>query len=241
MQNLREKLLKAGLISEAQTNKRESEPARDARSSARSKPVEPVRRRADPERPARSGPIPKLPPLPVPNNKELQRLDAKKQVELDRRLRQLVISAEVQIEPGEHTFYFVTRKNRLRRIAMTPELARGLESGELAVVERPEAAQIEHSIVPAATADELLELSSRAVRFYNRKDAPVGFLSDEELARRQHEEAAESTAPAPPVDSNAASSSRDSATNIGDSASSYTLHLAAGAEQHAARSSGADD
>jgi hypothetical protein len=237
MQNLREKLLKAGLISEAQADKRESEPARESRAPSRPRPTEPPPRRGDRE-PPRGGAIPKLPPLAVPNNKELQRLEAKKQVELDHRIRELVAAAEVKVEPGQHTFYFVTRKNRLRRLAMMPELARRLESGELAVVERPEPAQIEHSIVPAETAEQLLSLSNRAVRFYNRKDAPVGFLSDEELARRQREEVAEPSAavaeaenaeePSAPVAENAAGSSE-------------THRLAAGAELHGAMSASADD
>ncbi|HZA12996.1 MAG TPA: DUF2058 family protein, partial [Myxococcaceae bacterium] len=211
--------------SEAQANKRESEPARDSRAPARPRPAEPPRRRADPEEAARGRPIPKLPPLAVPNNKELQRLEAKKQVELDRRIRELVTSAEVPVEPGDHTFYFVTRKNRLRRISLRPEVARQLETGELAVVERPEPAQIEHSLVPAETAERLLALSTRAVRFYNRKDAPVGFLSDEELLRRQREEAAEP--PAPAADDPAAVS--------------HTPHLASASEQDGARSASADD
>ena len=117
---------------------------------------------------------------------------------LDRRLRELVIAAQLEVEPGEHTFYFVTRKNKLRRISMTPELACRLESGELAVVERPEPAQIEHSIVPAETARQVMALSERAVRFFNQGEQPIGFMSDEELSRRQKAEAA-ADAEAPPA------------------------------------------
>lgn len=247
MQNLRDKLLKAGLISEAQPNNNaDSGPER--RNGARPPPAEPPRRRAEPERPVRSAPIPKLPPLAVPNNKELQRLDAKKQVELDRRIRELVLAHEVEIQPGEQTFYFVTRKNRLRRMALTPELARRLESGELAVVERPEPAQIEHSIVPAATADQLLEWSSRAVRFYNRKDTPVGFLSDEELSRRQKAEATEESAARPAQEQDAASTAptpvapaTPGSSHLESSSRALTHELALDAEHFGARSSGGDD
>src|SRR5688500_13102090 len=107
MQNLRDQLLKAGLISEGQ-----SQPARP-REQAKPKP--PAANAPRPERearPARQAPIPRLPPLPVPNNKEIQRLDARKQVELDRQMRELVTSSQLAVEPGEHTFFFVTRKNR---------------------------------------------------------------------------------------------------------------------------------
>jgi uncharacterized protein YaiL (DUF2058 family) len=281
MQNLREKLLKAGLISEDQRDRQtdaargrnrsaqrnapaeggyrhaqgegrprteheraprtetrsehERAPRREARSEHERRPRSAPR--PEQESPTRSAPIPKLPPLAVPNNKELQRLEAKKQLELERRIRELVASTELAVRPGDQTFYFVTRKNRLRRIELTPELARKLEAGELAVVERPEPDRIEHSLVPASTADRILELSTRAVRFYNRKDAPVGFLSDEELSRRQRaEEDDRASAPEPLF------IAPDEATGFGDPfTASETQHLAAAAEREAALSSSAED
>ena len=229
MQSLREKLLKAGLISEdrletqaeeARSKNGRAPRGRPAEGSTRRNPPMP-RARSEHEQSARSTrPIPKLPPLAVPNNKELQRLEARKQLELERRIRELVVSTQLELQPGEQAFYFVTRKNRLRRMELTPDLARKLEAGEVAVVERPEPDRIEHSIVPASTADRILELSSRAVRFYNRKESPVGFLSDEELARRQRAEA------------HRASEGEEE---------SETQHLAANAERDAARSSTAED
>lgn len=199
MQSLREKLLKAGLISE--------ERAKAAPEPRSERPERPERNgsiraeRSAPQRPSpktgREAPIPKLPPLAVPNNKELQRLEAKKQVELERQMRELVASTQLEIAPGERTFYFVTRKNRLRRMEITPEIAERLEKGELAVVERPDPGQIEHAIVPASTAERLLAMSERAVRFFNREGSAVGFLSDEELANRQRDEAERAEKPAP--------------------------------------------
>ncbi len=199
MQNLRDKLLKAGLVTEGDTQRAETERRRPPSSSqpprAGARPGPRTGSRPD----ARSGGgggggggalIPKLPPLPVANNKEFQRLEAKKQLELDRRIREEVLATQVEVPPGGHTFFFVTRKNRLRRLETTPEFAARLESGELAVVERPDPGQIEHAVVPAGVADELLRLQERSVRFYNRKEAPVGFITDEELSRRQQAEAA---------------------------------------------------
>jgi uncharacterized protein YaiL (DUF2058 family) len=170
MQNLRDKLMKAGLVTEGDARRVESEPRRPARNRS-------------------EAPIPKLPPLPVPNNKEFQRLEAKRQLELDRQIRELVQGAQVEPPPGTHTFYFVTRKNRLRRMLLTPELAARLEKGELAVVERPDPGQIEHAIVPADIAERLLSLSEKSVRFFNKPGAAVGFISDAELGQRQKAEA----------------------------------------------------
>lgn len=191
MQNLRDKLLQAGLINESDAKRAETRRPEPRRSEPPKKP-EPRERgpaqgrgRGGPSAP-RSGPapIPKLPPLAVPNNKEFQRLEAKRQVELDRQIRELVSSTQVAPESAEHTFYFVTRKNRLRRMDMSPAQAQMLERGELAVVERPDPGQIEHALVPPSTAEKMLELQPKSVRFFNRADAPVGFLTDEELARR---------------------------------------------------------
>lgn len=207
MQNLRDKLLKAGLVS--------PEKAAEAGQSA---PTPLVRRAAAPSdvsRPAsrtkaapssapliavrREPLVPKLPPLP--GSREAQRLESRKQLELDRELRQRVSAAMVPLSLGERAFYFVTRKNRLRRLELSAEQAGELESGALAVVERPEPGQIEHALVPAAVALGLLQDFPKAVRFFNREGEPVGFLSEEELRNRQASEAEDSrppeSAPAP--------------------------------------------
>ncbi|RKH46599.1 DUF2058 family protein [Corallococcus sp. AB049A] len=249
MQNLRDKLLKAGLVSEEQAKKSDSMPSaprrqEDNRGSAPRAPAPrgrdenrtaggPPRRddRGGPPRreggggpprgaggpprqgaggPPRQGggfrggpqggfganvrpgvpsekPIPKLPPLP--GSKAYQRAESKKQVELDRALRELVLGAQVPQEPGETAFYFMTRKGKLRRMELSPAQAKQLEDGELGVVERPEPAQIEHSLVPAAAAEQMFALSQKAVRFFNRKENPVGFMNDEELKAQQAAEA----------------------------------------------------
>ncbi|MCE9669476.1 DUF2058 family protein [Myxococcus stipitatus] len=130
----------------------------------------------------------------MPGSKAYQRAESKRQIELDRALRELALGAQVTLEPGETAFYFMTRKGKLRRLELSPEQAKRLEEGELAVVERPDPAQIEHSLVPAATAEQMFALSKKAVRFLNRKDSPIGFMNDEELKAQQAAEAA-GTAP----------------------------------------------
>ena len=195
MQNLRDKLLKAGLVSAEQAAKAEktAEPA-----------PPPERRRERPERPspgakpggpmlvARLQPlsaVPKLPPLP--GSKASQRLEAKRQREQDRQLRERVLAAQVPVEPGERVFYFVTRKNRLRRLELSNAQAEALEQGRLAVVERPDPAQIEHALVPGEVALALVTEFPKAVRFLNAPGSPVGFLSDEDVKARAAAEDAE--------------------------------------------------
>jgi len=136
--------------------------------------------------------IPKLPPLA--GSKASQRLEAKRQLEQDRQLRERVLAAQVAVEPGERAFYFVTRKNRLRRLELSDAQAHSLEQGRLAVVERPDPAQIEHALVPGELALALLAEFPKAVRFLNAPGSPVGFLSDEEVKARAAAEAAETPA-----------------------------------------------
>jgi len=188
MQNLRDKLLKAGLVSAEQAKQAEDRKKTEQTSRNRPAPERPRRNEAPPPHEARpDSRIPKLPPLP--GSREHQRLISKQQLELDRKLRELVTAAQVPVEAGDQTFYFVTRKGRLRRLEMTPAQRERLEKGELAVVERPDPGQIEHALVPAAAADQLRALSERAVRFFNKEGAAVGFLTDEELKKRQEAEA----------------------------------------------------
>jgi hypothetical protein len=204
MQNLRDKLLKAGLVTADQAEKVETEsqkqaerrPARGApsgngRPSEGSPAAGGVRQRETfvTARIQQLPAVPKLPPLA--GSKASQRLEAKRQLERDRQLRERVLSAQVPLEPGERTFYFVTRRNRLRRLELSPVQADALEQGRLAVVERPDPAQIEHSLVPADLALELLATHPKAVRFLSRQEASVGFLTDAEVEDRVAAEAAE--------------------------------------------------
>ncbi|WP_275439059.1 DUF2058 family protein [Archangium violaceum] len=116
-------------------------------------------------------------------------MESKKQVEQDRKLRELVLGAQVPVDVGATVFYFMTRKGKLRRLELTEAQAKQLENGELGVVERPEPAQIEHSLVPAAVAEQMYALSKKAVRFLNRKELPIGFMSDDQVKEKQAAEA----------------------------------------------------
>ncbi len=207
MQSLKDKLLKAGLVSEEQA-KKASEAPKPPPAAARPRPELPERSRgpsrpARPERPAvaAAGPrIPKLPPLA--GSKEAQRNDAKKQVQLDKTIREKVLAGQIAAEAGTHTFYFVTRKQKLRRMEMSDAQAKLLEEGKLAVVERPDPDKIDHALVPPELAAELIALSDKVVRFWNREGQAVGFLSEAEIASRateadEPEAAAPAAAPAP--------------------------------------------
>jgi hypothetical protein len=181
MQDLRDKLLKAGLVSAQQVTDA-ARPPPDAAPTATG-PLIAVRREP------LSTSVPKLPPLP--GSRAAQRLESKKQLETDRQLAERVAEAEVALCAGGRAFYFVTRKNRLRRLELSLEQAAALESGALAVVEKPLPGQLAHALVPAAQAESLLRDFPKAVRFLNQPGQPVGFLSEAELQARQTAEGTE--------------------------------------------------
>src|SRR5690606_8535399 len=204
MQSLRDKLLKAGLVTEDQAlkaeskivvkrapppspseleGKRRSEGGRGRPSGDRGRAGE-GRGRPPGGRRERSpsANIPKLPPMP--GSRAYQQAESRRQLEQAKAQRELVLAHQVEIDVGATVFYFMTRKKLLRRLELTEAQAAELEAGRLAVVERPDPDRIEHALVPAAAADALLEKFPKAVRFYNRADQPIGFMSDDEIQRR---------------------------------------------------------
>ncbi len=201
MQSLKDKLLKAGLVSEEQAKRAEEEkaaktkpppPREDPRAPAPrtfAAPKPPPRNRppGPPSRPARE-PEARLPKYaPLPGSKEAQRNDSKKQAQLDRVIREKVLAAQVEIDPGATVFYFVTRKAKLRRLSLTEAQAKMLEDGKLAVVERPDPDKIEHALVPPEAAAQLLAHNEKTVRFWNREGQAVGFLTEAEITQRHAE------------------------------------------------------
>ncbi len=197
MQSLRDKLLKAGLVSEEAARKNEhaaekpaaqpAAPRRDERPprarpapASRKEHSRPERREEPP-----GGRVPKFAPLP--GSKEAHRQQAKQQLELAKKLRERVLATQVPQQTGDTPFYFVTRKNTLRRLELTAAQAKSLETGELAVVERHDPDKIDHALVPAEVARELHPLHPKVVRFLNTPGAAVGFLSEGEISTRAHE------------------------------------------------------
>ncbi len=161
MQSLRDKLVKAGLVTEQQ--------AREADRKPQTKPPEPD---PGPERGPRleapgNGAKPADGDGPASSRAE-QRRESQRQLALDRNLLELVLGSQVVQESGQRAFYFMTRKGKARRWELSEAQAKLLEDGKLAIVERREPGGIEHSLVPSPIADTMTRLAPASVRFYNR-------------------------------------------------------------------------
>jgi uncharacterized protein YaiL (DUF2058 family) len=168
MQNLRDKLLKAGLVSETQAKEaaRDQRPAGTHRAREAAVSVEEKQRReAFAAREAEQA---------EERRKEAAKVaEAKMQSERARRLRQLVESHRIREAPGDVAFHFVKRSGKIGRLALSPETAKLLESGGAAVVDDP--GSPDHAVVPADAARRVYEVDPQAIRFWFGPDKPIGF------------------------------------------------------------------
>jgi uncharacterized protein YaiL (DUF2058 family) len=172
MQNLRDKLLKAGLVTEKQ--------AKEAERSGK-KPQGTVKEKqkaeSEEERQRRDAFAQREAELAEERRKEAaKKAEAREQSERALRLRQLVDKHRVRERPGEVNFHFVKRSGKIGRLAVSPETAKLLENGAAAVVEDP--GNPEHAVVPSDAAKRIFEIDRQAVRFWFGPEKPIGFDLD---------------------------------------------------------------
>lgn len=172
MQNLRDKLLKAGLVTEKQ--------AKEAERGTR-KPQGTVKQQqqsvSEEERQRREAFALREAELAEERRKEAaKKTEARQQSERAHRLRQLVEKNRVREPPGDVNFHFVKRSGKIGRLAVSAETARLLESGAAAVVEDP--GNPEHAVVPSEAAKRIYEVDKQAVRFWFGPEKPIGFELD---------------------------------------------------------------
>lgn len=190
LQSLRDKLLQAGLVTEEQAKKAEADEAAAKRARRDRKAGAPkVHREPTPEE--------KLAAEEAAAHREKERLLQKEREENrkraleDRRrqesLRALAEKHEIG-ERGDQPFHFVSRKNRLLRMYLTPEQVRRLEAGELAVIEKPLPAEITYALVPREAAEAAHAIDLKALRFYNRSEGQTfGFRGEAAAAHGERE------------------------------------------------------
>ena len=184
MQNLRDKLLKAGLVTETQVKK------------ALEPPKDPPKQPSGQARPQHGRPQQQRPVLVPLTETELQAqqafrardlevsearrkdaaksAEAKAQSERARALRALVQKHQLTQPPlGEAQFHFVRRSGKVGRLLITSETQALLEQGAAAVVENP--GQPDPVVLPAEAAKEAYRIDPRSVFFWNGPQKPIGF------------------------------------------------------------------
>jgi len=176
MQNLRDKLLKAGLVSEKQVSEskdteRKARPQGNVRQRQDAQSVEEEQRRA-------SFAQHEAEQAEVRRKESAKRAEAKAQSERAHKLKHLVEAHRRKEPPGEVNFHFVRRSGKIARLALSPATAALLESGAAAVVEDP--GQPEHAVVLGEAAKRIFEVDPKAVRFWFGPEKPIGFEDPEE-------------------------------------------------------------
>lgn len=176
MQNLRDQLLKAGLITEEQRQRAEARAEREARAKKGAAPAE----KAPGDGSKRGAPVAGAPQgsaeksgdssRPKPARKDARSSPVNRMVDLSDprllRLFQLIEEYRLREDPkGDVTFHFTLRDGRVRKILITEAVSEGLEAGRLAIVESGD--QNRHVIVVAEAAPLIRDVDPEAVRFCN--------------------------------------------------------------------------
>jgi len=169
MQNLRDKLLKAGLVTEKQAQEAAKQQRQDSpkKHRAREKQV------SEEERQRREAFAAREVELAEERRKEAaKQAEARMQSERARRLRQLVETHRIR-EAGEVSFHYVRRSGKIGRLDVSLETQKNLEQGAAAVVEDPGSPDC--AVVPGEAAKRVYEVDPQAIRFWYGPEKPIGF------------------------------------------------------------------
>ena len=178
MNSLRDKLLKAGLVTEEEAKRAESERKRPksskkGRTGSQSKRSGPLSKeqRLSPEELAAA----EARRLERAKREELERerLENKKRAEEQKAkaqdIRRIAEFLAVDVK-GETVFHFTTRRKKLQRMLLSDEAVASLERGELAIIDNPLPHALEYVVVPREGAEAALKIDPRSLRFYNRSE-----------------------------------------------------------------------
>jgi uncharacterized protein YaiL (DUF2058 family) len=169
MQNLRDKLLKAGLVTEKQAK----EAARDERQGSSKQHRERENQVTVEERQRREAFAAREAELAEERRKEAgKQAEARMQSERARRLRQLVETHRLR-EAGEVVFHYVRRSGKIGRLDVSLVTQKMLEQGGAAVVEDPGSPDC--AVVPGEAAKRIYEVDPQAIRFWYGPEKPIGF------------------------------------------------------------------
>jgi uncharacterized protein YaiL (DUF2058 family) len=164
MQNLRDKLLKAGLVS-----------ADDVKKAEQKRPPRPEpRRESEDERKVREAFAAREAEKAEERKREAAKVqEARMQSQRAKALQALVREHKIQDALGEVPFHYVKRSGKIGKLALNAPLAGLLEKGQAAVVEDP--GQPEAVVVPAKAAEKFYAVDAKSIRFWAGPDKPVGF------------------------------------------------------------------
>lgn len=169
MQNLRDKLLKAGKVNKKQARQVEHN-ARQQRRSGQG--PDPAQQAAEAEQRRQALYEEKLREQRERDRALEQARRAEREAHEQRlRVRYIADHYGLRLRPGKRRWFFMGRDQRIHHLDVTPEEALNLEYGRHAVVERPDELDPDSfAVVPRETADLIWSIDDAYVRFYNRNE-----------------------------------------------------------------------
>lgn len=180
MQNLRDKLLKVGLVDKRRKQAAETEARRERKqkTAAEQAHEEELRQQEYAARLAAEA--------EAQRRLEAERAEERAQHERRHRVRSIADRWSIrQHKPGPQRFYFAQRSGKIGRFQISAETAEGLSQGALAIVERQAdpggtlALSETHVLVPWEAAERVLAIEPQAVRFWARSSQPIGITEDQ--------------------------------------------------------------
>ncbi len=162
MQNLREQLLKAGLVTKEQVDRSQTKPKRKKKSGNKTRRGQNPSSDKVPQRmPGASKHPSSKDSAHQPVNRMLD-VSNPKTLEIIRAIEEHRIREQTE---GDRRFHFTLRDGRVRKLFVNDLVAQGLESGNFPIVENGAADQ--HIIVSSEAVAAIRDADSAAVRFHN--------------------------------------------------------------------------
>lgn len=170
MADLRDQLLRAGLV-DSKTKQQADTTARRQRKNKKKKKKKKKEQTPTEQDRQREAYETRLAVEALENRRrEAARAKEREARELESRIANLAGTWAVrELKPGPRRFCFVTRQQKIGWFHVTPPVAWKLESGQLAIVERPGDTDEPHALVPARIAERIEQLDAAYVLFWNRE------------------------------------------------------------------------
>ena len=175
MQDLRDKLLKAGLVDKKQARKARTDERRKKKKNKKGKKGREEPGELDAQRQRYDQKIEQQ----AARARDLQQqinAERAQQERLDQIRNLIRTSAEEQILGNDQSFYFVGRDRRIRKLTTKFVIAELLTSGALAIVECDDDPARDYKVVRAAGAERLEELDAARILFWNKPGGGGGDL-----------------------------------------------------------------
>lgn len=177
--NLRDKLLKAGLVDKKQKQQADIQDRRDKKQKSHDQLAQEEAARQQ-EFEAR-----KLAEAEAQRQVEAEREKARDAHEQRNRVRNICDSWSVRSRgkpagggaPGPRRFYYVKRSRHIGHLVVNDLILDQLLLGALAIVERAPDEET-YVLLPPEPAERVFEIDADAIRFWARKASPIGFLAD---------------------------------------------------------------